>query len=76
MRYVTVQEITGPDPEPMYIAVVKVPIRAGEFVHDELLCVVGDAVHEFEKTLPDHDWHSTVIGFGPPGYGRDDDNQG
>ncbi|HJX45193.1 MAG TPA: hypothetical protein VJ352_16075 [Geodermatophilus sp.] len=72
MRYVTVQEIIGPDPEPMYVVQVKVPMRAGEAVVDELTAVVGQAVYDFEQTVPDRTWHSGVTGYFPPGYGRDD----
>ncbi len=73
MRYVVVQELTGPDLEPMYIAVVKVPMRAGEVVLNDLLCTIGDAVYEFEKTIPDHDWYPSVTGYEPPGYTAPDD---
>ncbi len=68
MRYETVQQITGPDPEPMYIVVVKVPIRAGEEVLDELSAVVGEAVHDFKRTIPDRAWETSVTGYYPPGH--------
>lgn len=73
MKYVTVQELVGPDPEPMYFAVVKVPMRAGDEVLTELLLAVDDAVQAFEKTLPDHDWRATAFGIAPPYPARDDD---
>ncbi|MGY1653594.1 hypothetical protein [Geodermatophilus sp. SYSU D01119] len=60
----TVQEIPGDDPEPMYVIQVKVPMRAGEFVHDELLIAVGEAVLKFQKAIPDRAWEARVTGRG------------
>jgi hypothetical protein len=61
------------DPEPMFLIQIRVPVQAGEFVHEELLLAVGDEVHQFEQAIPNRAWDAAVRGHYPAAPAAADD---